>query len=401
MSSEAPHYQYPVKRTVPTEPPEEYALLREKHPVCPITLATGDPAVIVSRYADIKTVLSDNRFSRSALFVPGAPRAQIAEPDQDSIISMDPPRHTAIRNLINREFTPRRVARMRPRIQALTDELLDEMAQLSPPADLNEHLALPLALRVICDLLGIPFEDRGAFPNWCDHFMSLNKYPIPAVIQANTEMRGYLGELIERKRHTPTDDLLSDLVNRQKASADEQVLTESELVSLAVILLLAGHDTTVTSFGGSVVTLLQNPEQLDKLRKNPDLWPQAIEELVRLNTPGDGSFIRITLEDVELAGSTIPKGTAVLAPISSADRDATVFTDPDTFDITREHNPHIGFGYGTHFCVGSALARAELQIALSSLFDRFPDLKLAVDPSELSWRQFAALGGYDEIPATW
>lgn len=403
MSTDAQHYQYPIPRSMPTDPPEEYAQLRAEKPVCPITLATGDPAMIVTRYSDIKTVLSDTRFSRSALFVPGAPRAQLAEPDQDSLISMDPPRHTKLRNMINRAFGPRRVALMRPRMQALTDELLDDMIKNDQrPLDLNEHLILPLALRVICDLIGVPFEDRSLFPKWTDHFMSLNKYPVQAVIQANTEMRTYLSNLIDSKREAPGDDLLSELVQQGAEKGEDQYeLTQNELVSLAVILLLAGHDTTVTSFGGSVVTLLKHPEQLRELSENPDLWPQAIEELVRLNTPGDGSFIRITLEDVELSDTVIPKGTAVLAPISAADRDPEVFAEPDAFDIKRDHNPHIGFGYGTHFCVGSALARAELHIALSSLFSRIPTLQLAIEPSQLQWRQFAALGGYDAIPVTW
>jgi nocardicin N-oxygenase len=170
---------------------------------------------------------------------------------------------------------------------------------------------------------------------------------------------------------------------------------------LGVFLLIAGHDTTTTVIATSIATLLRNPDQLELWRQKPELTKSAIEELVRYNTPGDGSFARIALEDVELSGTTIPGGSAVIAPMSSANRDALVFEDPDTLDITRDASRHVGFGHGPHFCIGSALAKLEMEVALSALFERFPGLRLAVPPEQLRWRHFAALGGLYELPVSW
>ena len=253
---------YPVPRTTVTGPPAAYVQRQATQPVFPITLATGAEALLVTKYGDVKSVLSDSRFSRDALFRPGAPRSQIAEPDQDSIISIDPPRHTRLRRLINREFSPRRVEAMRPRIQRHVHGLLDNLAAKAPPADLNEHVGRPLALQVICQLLGVPYADHAKFGSWCDHFMAYTKYPRDQVVQANADMRAYLRALVEDKRLAPGDDLLSALVHSHDTDG---ALTEAELVSLGAILLLAGHDTTVTVLGGGLITLLRHPEQLAEL----------------------------------------------------------------------------------------------------------------------------------------
>ncbi|HEX6471607.1 MAG TPA: cytochrome P450 [Streptosporangiaceae bacterium] len=392
-----PEYTHPLPRSVPTEPPAEFARLRDERPVCPIRLPTGPTAWLVTRYEDTKTVLSDPRFSRAALFRPGAPRAQVVEPDPDSILSMDPPRHTRIRKLANHVFTPRRVERLRPRIAALAEEILTAMAGRTPPVDLNEHFSRPLALRVICELLGVPFEDHGKFGSWCDHFVSLTKYTREEMIKANGDMRDYFVQLIDAKRRDPGPDLLSALVPR----LDEGSITQSELVSLGALLLLAGHDTTVTVLGGATLALLRHRDQLELLLRNPELFPAAVEELIRMNEPGDGSFLRIALADVRLGDTVVPAGDAVIASISSADRDAAVFKDPDRLDVLREDNPHLGFGHGPHFCLGAGLARAELEIGLRTLFTRLPGLRPAIEPHELRWKHYAHLGGWEELPVTW
>jgi nocardicin N-oxygenase len=398
MATDDTRLNYPVPRESATAPPAAYAEQQRDRPVCPIKLATGFDAVLVTRYPDVKQVLSDTRFSRDALFEPGAARSQLAEPDRDSLISIDPPRHTRLRALINREFSPRRVERMRPLIQKTVDDLLDAMALMSPPVDLNEQLGRPLALQMICELLGVPYADHARFGSWCDHFMAYAKYPLAEVGRANTEMRGYLEDLINRKRVDPGEDLLSSLVHAQDADG---AITQSELVSMAVLLLLAGHDTTVTAIGGGLVTLLRYPEQLEEVRRDPRLMPQVVDELVRLNEPGDGSFLRIVTEDLELAGTKLPKGTPVIASISTADRDPDVFDHPDELDIHRKSNPHIAFGHGTHFCVGSSLGRAEIEIALNGVLERFPTMALAVPEEELEWRSYAHLGGIEAVPVTW
>ncbi|MEV6650762.1 cytochrome P450 [Streptomyces sp. NPDC051219] len=398
MSAESAKHSYPIPRTLPYEPSPVYAELRKDEPVCPVSLATGDPAFMVSRYEDVKAVLSDPRLSREELFRPGASRAQVGIPDPDSILNLDPPRQTKLRQMVTREFSPRRVEGMRPYIQRLVDELLDDMGKREGEVDLNDAFFQPLALRIICELLGVPFEDHHRFGEWCDHFMSLTKYTPQEIGKANADMRGYFVDLVAAKRQNPGEDLLSALVRKHD---EEERLTEAELVSLGVVLLLAGHDTTVTVLGGSVVTLLRHPDQLEKLRADPSLYAGAIEELVRLNEPGDGSFVRIATSDVEIGGRTIPAGGAVIASISSANRDSRVFDDPDGFHPQRPENPHIAFGHGPHFCIGSQLARAELEIGLRSLFERFPTLQLTVAPQELRWKDYAALGGWERVPVTW
>ncbi|MEU2506632.1 cytochrome P450 [Streptomyces sp. NPDC007863] len=398
MTSAVPELDYPVQREQPLHPPCQYARLREEQPVCPVKLVTGHTAYLVTRYEDVRRVLSDARFSREALFQDGAPRAQLIEPDSDSLISMDAPRHTLLRQLINREFTPRRVELLRPRIAALVDALLDRMGERGPVVDLNAAFSRPLAMGIICELLGIPAEDQEKFVSWADHFTSLRKYTGAEMARSNEEMRAYFLRLIEEKRRHPGEDLLSALV----AAMDEgNRLTLRELVSLGVILVLAGHDTTVTAMNGGTVLLLEHPDQLEAFRSGPEAVRSAVEEIVRMATPGDGIFMRVTLEDVELSGTVVPAGSGVIAPISAANRDPSVFEDPDSFDIGRVANPHIGFAVGTHFCAGSALARAELEIGLEALFRRFPSLRLAVDAKELSWRHYSHLGGFEELPVTW
>jgi len=398
MTDVTPKLDYPVQREKPLQPPCAYAQLRQEEPVCPIRLVTGHTAYLVTRYEDVKTVLSDLRFSREALFRDGAPRAQHIEPDPDSLIGMDPPRHSTLRRFINREFTPRRVELLRPRIQEVVDGLLDRMLEAGPPADLSAALTRPLALGIICDLLGVPLHDQETFSFWADHFTSLKKYTAEEMMRSNRDMRSYIVDLIEAKRAKPGTDLLSALTRQMD---EEAALTESELVSLVVILIIAGHDTTVTTFNGGAALLLSNPDQLELFRTDPGVLNTAVEEIVRLVTPGDGIFMRVTLSDVELGGRVIPAGSGVIAPISAANRDPSVFTDPDRLDITRDPHDHIGFAVGPHFCAGSALARAELQIGLSTLFRRFPTLRLGVDVDDLEWRHYSHLGGFESVPVEW
>ncbi|MEV0480524.1 cytochrome P450 [Streptomyces sp. NPDC050508] len=389
---------YPMPRTDATQPPEEYKEFRARCPVPHVDLPTGSDAYLATRHADVRTVLGDPRFSRAAFLEPGAPRMQPVEPHPDNIMSMDPPRLTRVRRLIAKEFGPRRVVGMRPHIEAVATRLLDAVEESGSPADLVSAFATPLPLQIVCELIGVPFEDRGRFQDWSDRFTALTKYTAQQIADADRELRAYLEQLIDDKRRVPGADLLSALAGE---SDPELRLTESELVMLGVFLLIAGHDTTTTVISTSIVTLLRNPDQLRLWRENPGLTGSAVEELLRYNTPGDGSFARIATEDVELSGTRIPAGSAVIAPMSSANRDETVFKDPDRFDITRDASAHVGFGHGPHFCIGSALARLELEVALDTLFTRLPGLRLDVAPDALRWRHFAALGGLHELPVTW
>lgn len=397
-SRHTPRFAYPTKRTDPLVPPDAYLQALREEPVCPITLATGDPAWFVARHQDVRTALSDPRFSREALFRPGAARAQVVEPDPDSMITMDPPRHTRIRKLANRAFSPQRVRRMRPYVEEVTAELLDAMEAGPPAGDLLELYARPLALRVICRILGVPFEDYDKFGAWCDRFMSLTKYPPEEIQRANDDMRAYFARLIGHRREEPGDDLISALVH---ILDEEGEPSEQEIVSLGALLLLAGHDTTVTVFCAGTATLLGNPDQLALLRADPALYPHAVEELARLNVPGGGTAIRITTSDVKLGGTVIPEGSAVLASVGVASRDPEVYPEPDRCIIEREKRTQMAFGQGPHFCIGAGLARLELSVGLRALFERFPRLRLAVPAQQLRWKDFALLGGVEEMPVAW
>ncbi|MFG3257429.1 cytochrome P450 [Streptomyces sp. NPDC048172] len=398
MADHTPRFTYPSKRSDPLRPPEEYAEALREEPVCPITLATGDDAWFVARHEDVRTVLSDRRFSREALFRPGASRAQVVEPDPDSMLTMDPPRHTRLRKLANRAFSAQRVERLRPYIQQVCDELLDAMEAGPPEADLVEAYARPLALRVICRTLGVPFEDHGRFGAWCDRFMSLTKYPAEEIRRANADMRAYFAELVGAKREDPGDDLISALTGIHDREGEP---SESEIVGLGALILLAGHDTTVTTLCGGTASLLLNPEQLALLRADPSLYPEAAEEMARLNGPGGAASIRIATADVELGGTRVPEGSAVLAAVGMASRDPEFYPEPDRFLIRRERRTQVAFGQGSHFCIGAGLARAELAMGLRSLLERFPALRLAVPEEQLRWKDFSVLGGWEEVPVAW
>lgn len=394
-------HQYPFHRPSAVQVPPLYEELRAKCPVAKVRLPSGDEGYVVSRYDDVRTVLADPRFSRAAMLDEGAPRLTAAPPMGGSLFTMDPPEHTRLRKLVSREFTARRVQNLRPRIQQLTDEMLDQMEKLSPPVDLNPVFAFPLPVMVICELLGVPFEDRDRFRAWSDAFVSLTAHTEEEVLQQRIEMFQYLGELVQRKREEPADDLMSALVAVHEEDGDR--LSEHELIIMGITLLVAGHETTVSMIGKCVLTLLRHPEHLAALRERPETIDHVVEELLRLNPIGDGGPFRVTLEDVEIAGTTIPRGSGVIAAVASANQ------DPDRFgEETGAFHParptataHLALGHGPHFCLGAALARAELQIAISSLIRRFPRLRLADDVDNLEMTSGMMVHALRALPVAW
>ena len=392
---------YPFHRPSAVQMPPVYEELRQSCPVAHVKLPSGDEGYVVTRYDDVRTVLSDGRFSRAATTEPGAPQLSSTPPLAGGLFTMDPPEHTRLRKLVSREFTARRVQNLRPRIQELTDGLLDAMERQSPPVDLNTELAFPLPVMVICELLGVPFEDRDRFRGWSDAFVSLTSHTPEETAAQRSSMIEYLSALVQRKREEPTDDLVGALVS---ARDEDGKLSEHELITMIITLLVAGHETTVSMIGTCVLTLLRHPEHLAALREHPEHLDHAVEELLRINPIGDGGPLRITLEDVELGGRLIPKGSAVLAAICSANQDADHFTEGATgmFDPARPSaTGHMAFGHGPHFCIGSALARAELQIVIGSLLRRFPALRLAEDVSELRMTTGMMVHGLTRLPVTW
>ena len=322
---------------------------------------------------------------------PGAVKTQ-------SLLFMDPPDHTRLRNLVARAFTPRRIEGLRAATEAITAELLDAMVADRAPVDLIQAFAYPLPVRVICSLLGIPAADEAVFTGWSRGIARsldptiLRSAEIDAAIeQARRELRAYLGDLLEFRRKTPGDDLLSGLA---AVEADGDRISPGEVLSLAVLLLVAGHETTVNLIGNGVLALLRAPDQLAVLRRSPDLVGPAVDELLRFDGPVQITQ-RIATEDMEVVGCKVRGGDEILLVLGAANRDPAVFAEPHRLDVTRDARRHVGFGGGIHHCLGAVLARMETQIALANLLDRFGRIELAGAPVR---RPTFTLRGLESLP---
>ncbi|MGW1884446.1 cytochrome P450 family protein [Streptomyces sp. NPDC001970] len=380
-----------------------YRQLREDGPVRRAVIAGGLDAWLVTRYEDGIAALSDPRLSSDVRDASDTRLLQqLPETERESMLSnmlrSDPPDHTRLRRLVSKAFTARRVGELRPRIQSITDGLLDAVVPAGR-ADLVADFALPLPVTVISELLGVPVDDRHEFQRWTDDMIMRGaEMPDPAVVNAAwQEMRAYLTKLLETKRARPgDDDLLSALIT---ARDEEQQLNEDELIAMAFLLLVAGYITTVNLIGGGIAALLAHPGQLELLRSDPELLPGAIEEFLRYDGPVSPGIARFAREDVEIAGVTVPRGATVLIASAIADRDPARFPDPDRLDVTRRDNAHLAFGHGIHYCLGAPLARLEGQVAIGTALRRLPGLALAVPPGELRWRP-GGLRGPVSLPVT-
>jgi cytochrome P450 len=357
-------------------------------------------AWLITGYEEARAALIDPRLSRDDRKAPEGLR-QLAERHRiesslgRNMLDSDPPEHTRLRQLVKKAFTPRRIEALRPRVQQITDDLLDAM-QAHDEADLIEALAFPLPVTVICDLLGLPASDHAEFRVWS---AGLIQDDDPELTRTSGKaLRAYFEDRIAgiELADLPEDeqpDLTRALL---RASGNEGRLTHEELINMLMLLLIAGHETTVNLVGNAMVTLLGNPGQLALLRAKPELVPQAIEELLRLDGPLNAALPRITRTDMEISGVTIPAGSMVNIVLSAANRDAEKFDDPNRVDVTRPDVQHLAFGHGVHFCLGSALARLEAQVAIGSLIARFPDLSMAT--TELQWRPSPMLRGLVSLP---
>ncbi|MFH8788927.1 cytochrome P450 [Streptomyces roseoverticillatus] len=390
---------YPFKRPSALEQPQELRTIR-RDPVVPVTLPSGDRALLITRYADLRSVLSDERVSRD-LTRPGT--ARMTKDNvmfQDPHISPDPPEHTRMRRLITKAFTPRRVEELRPRTEKVVAGLLDAMEAGPRPGDLNEALAFPLTIRMTCELLGVPIEDQDRFRAWTDHFLSVSRFTGEEIGRARGELIAYVQELVAAKRAEPGDDLISAMIAVQ--DDDTSGLSEYELVYWTMLLLIAGYETTAGQLGSSMVMMLDRPQDMARLRDRPELVPPAVEELLRLQVMGSSlSMLRYVKEDIEVGGVLIPAGSSIIPSIESANMDPEVFPSPETFDITRKDNHHVTFSTGIHFCAGAALARMELQVALDAVVRRFPGLRLAVPVEELPRNEGALIQNFLRIPVEW
>jgi cytochrome P450 len=363
-----------------------YALLRSVRPVLevPIPNYQGPGAWLLTRYRDVQTALRDPRFSverlRAPLFRDNLERLpsfiQQSAQGLRSMLTTDPPDHTRLRKLVNKAFTPRRVAEMRGRIQQIVDERLDAAAA-NGRLELIHDLAEPLPAIVIAELLGVPAEDHRKFREWSSALIagiaarSLEQRRRSAGAAAG-QLFAYLAGVIAERRREPRDDLISAMIQAQEES---DALSDEEILATSNLILLAGHETTTNLIGNGMLALLREPEELERLRSEPDIWPTAIEELLRFDGPVQAT-VRVALEDIEIDAYRIPKGSLLLVNLGAANHDPEVFDEPDRLQVTRDPNPHLALGFGAHFCMGAALARLEAEVAFASLIGRFPHISL-------------------------
>ncbi|GHB40949.1 cytochrome P450 hydroxylase [Streptomyces xanthochromogenes] len=390
-----------------TDPYPAYAWLREHAPVHRTRLPSGVEAWLVTRYGDAKQALADQRLSKNPAHhdepahakgktgIPGERKAEL----MTHLLNIDPPDHTRLRRLVSKAFTPRTVAQFAPRVQELTDQLIDAFAAKGE-ADLIHDFAFPLPIYAICDLLGVPREDQDDFRDWAGMMIRHGGGPRGGVARSVKKMRNYLAELIHKKRESPGDDLISRLI---EASDHGEHLTENEAAAMAFILLFAGFETTVNLIGNGVYALLRNPEQRERLQGSLDagetgLLETGVEELLRYDGPVEMATWRFATEPLTLGGQGIAAGDPVLVVLAAADRDPERFGDPDTLDLGRRDNQHLGYGHGIHYCLGAPLARLEGQTALATLLRRLPDLRLAAEPDDLRWRGGLIMRGLRTLP---
>lgn len=394
---------FPMKRC-PFAPPPEYAHLRANEPISKVTLPDGNWAWLVTRYEDVRTVLGDNRFSTNPNspgypFIAPARAALLKNENPPPFIRMDPPEHGGKRRMLTKEFMVKHIEAMKPAIATLVEGLLDDLIRRGPPADFFSDFALQVPTTVISNILGVPRDDEAFFQDRSKAKLDLSADPsVP--IQAAADMREYLDALIAEKesRLERNDDLIKRLLTSQVIPGH---MTREELRAMVELLIIGGHETTANTIALGTLSLLAHPDQKAALVDDPELAASAVEEILRYHTPVHYNGGRAALEDVEINGQLIRKGDGVLAMINSANRDPDVFPDPDSFDIRRQSLRHVAFSYGVHQCIGQPLARAELQAVFRSLFQRVPDLALAVPVSDVPFRYNAFVFGVDAMPVTW
>lgn len=371
--------------------------LQDEQPITQVRTATGDVAWMVTRHADVKALIADDRLGHSHPDPANAPRFSdsvlLGGPMGDHAAEQEMDRR--MRGLLAPAFSARRMRALRENVAELVELLLDRMAGRRPPVDLHTALSLPLPVMVICGLLGVPYEDHERFEEWSLGAAGLTD--LNATAAAFGGLVGYVQEVIDRKRAEPGDDLISDLL----AADPEWKLTDGDIAGLVALVLFAGHESTGVRIDLGALLFLTSPEQRAALEQDPGLAAGAAEEIVRMAAPGDNGMPRYARTDVEIGGVTIRAGDAVLLAATVANRDGRVFADPDRFDITRSPNPHLGFGHGARFCLGATLARIELQSVFGRLFQRFPTLSLAVPVEQLRLRSELLTGGLAELPVTW
>ncbi|MDI3288731.1 cytochrome P450 [Polyangium sp. 15x6] len=392
----------PMERDAgPFDPPRQITRLREARPVSPMVFPDGHEGWLVTGYDAVRKLMADTRFSSRQDIgilhvpyeVPGMPAITEPSPQVPGVfIAMDPPDHTRLRSRLTGAFTVKRMKMLEEQIIDIAERQLDDLSRLPPPVDLVKEFALPVPSLVICELLGVPYTDRGTFQVNSAKFLEKD-IPLDEKMAAYGALTTYLSELVTRKRAAPGEDILSDLARHDD-------LTVEELTGIAFLLLLAGHETTANMLALGTFALLEHPEQLAELRATPDLLPDAVEELMRYLSVVDILY-RYATEDIELGGETIRKGSTVVVSMLAANRDPQRFDNPDTLDIRRKTRGHLSFGHGFHHCLGNQLARIEMRAGFEALLRRFPTLELAVPAGEVKLKTNMQIYGVHELPVTW
>ncbi len=388
------------------DPFSVFAEIRQLGPVHAVTLSDGHEAWLVVRYEEAHVALNDTRLSKdmhaalatgSGVVAEGLPGPAFAR----HMLSVDPPDHTRLRRLVSAAFSPRRVDALRGRIQTITDDLLDDIATYGPDSriDLVKTFAFPLPFTVICELLGVPQRDRAALGEGFTKLLVPTSSPAEyaAAKEASDAVVAMLEALVDAKQTDPGDDLVSGLINAR--DGDER-LDNQELLSTIFQLIVAGHDTTASLIGNSLVALFRNPLQLAQLRADPAKIPKAVEEFLRFDAPVPHSTFRYSTAPMNLGGVAIPAGAQVIICLAAANRDAERYDNPERLDLDRDEARHLAFGHGIHHCLGAPLARIEGHLAIGSLLRRYPELSLAVPVEDLHWRHGdgLVLRGLSELP---
>ncbi|MCW2930186.1 MAG: cypA [Actinomycetia bacterium] len=387
------------------DPQRVFARMRESRPVTRVNMPRGR-AWLVTRYEDVRAALADPRLAKDPRkMYPGWTPGPMQAMFNLHMLNLDPPDHTRLRRLVQKAFTPGRVTALRPRVLQIATELLDAVDDGGVrELDLLDAYAFPLPITVICELLGVPVKDRDSFRAWTSVLISSERsaddLSRDTFREAATAMFGYFAQLIAAKRESPADDLLSALILARDggAAGELDALTEDELYGMLFLLLVAGFETTVNLIASGTLALLTFPAEMARLRADPSLLPAAVEELLRYANPLNHATERFTVADLPVGDTVIPAGEWVTLVTSSANRDPGRFPDPDRLELGRDAGGHLAFGHGMHYCLGAPLARLEGEVAIGALLARWPDLALAVPPSELRWRHSSLIHGLESLP---
>jgi len=376
-------------------PHPAYAQLREKEPVARVRVPDGQYAWFITRYDDALEALKNQKFIKDFTKLDDNGSLSDNSVFTENMLFADLPEHKRLRGLVSKAFTPKMIEEMRGHIQEIADELL-EKTSAKDEIDLINEFAFPLPIIVICEMLGVPSEDRDKFRTWSNSLIEGAGGEVSEDMQQNMiEFTEYLGQRFATVKENPGNDLISKLI---AAEEEGDQLTEKELYGIVSLLIIAGHETTVNLIGNSVMALLENPDQLKLLKNQPELIHSAIEETLRYNDPVEFSTSRWAAEDMEFKGQSISKGDLVIIVLNSANHDPTQFKDPEILDITRDSSKHLAFGKGIHACLGAPLARLEGEIAISSFFKRYPNAQLNIDRDDLEWRGGMIVRGVRKLP---